>query len=404
MLLSMFAFAYAQTTFFQTKDAFMTSFMQSIISQWELQAGRKEVVKRFCTTALKQWLVYVDAWETADNTLIYDPRQSIFLRLLCTHINSVDVEEFTKWVEKDYLKIESLKDLNLMCESRNAKGDYFPKWCVRGCTADSYDMNSCDFALLLPKFVSLIMNDYSNQALSLAYGVWETADTADIDVTANEMFFKRGDAILYNDRFPEYPKTHNHLKQYIKQIRKTQANSNILDTKKIIETWSKKKASDCNNESLQDGSQKILQPITYDLHACPYSNAAQFSQNRTQLWGIVHVMYNENYWYQLFAQYYAYMLRNDMSLHEFQTTTNITKTRMLWEAEAQNMIQEAQLTQQALESTQQMVSNIQATFPIHIWLVLYHEAAKSFRDSFAKTYTPIHQLYYKLQDHQAKTY
>ncbi|NCQ82149.1 hypothetical protein GW750_05095 [bacterium] len=50
------------------------------------------------------------------------------------------------------------------------------------------------------------------------------------------MFFKRGDAILYNDRFPEYPKTHNHLKQYIKQIRKTQANSNILDTKKIIET------------------------------------------------------------------------------------------------------------------------------------------------------------------------
>jgi hypothetical protein len=46
------------------------------------------------------------------------------------------------------------------------------------------------------------------------------------------------------------------------------------------------------------------------------------------------------------------------------------------------------------------LKNMYSTFPVHIWLMAYYEDLLVFRKNFVKIYTPIHQLYYKLENQQ----
>jgi hypothetical protein len=48
------------------------------------------------------------------------------------------------------------------------------------------------------------------------------------------------------------------------------------------------------------------------------------------------------------------------------------------------------------------MGNLESTYPIHIWFLMYQEDLLNIRDNFSKIYLPLHQLHYKLENVQSK--
>lgn len=162
-------------------------------------------------------------------------------------------------------------------------------------------MNGCDFSALLPDVFKTLMNDYSNGALSLVYGVYDTEDKK-VDELANDFGFQYLDGVLYTSTFTEYPDTHSYLKNYLKKARKLTTKTKIIALPAIIKQGRTLAKEKCGNEALTNATK------LYDIFACPYSNASIYGQNRIKFAGYINVMYNEMMRYQMFVNYYAYMI------------------------------------------------------------------------------------------------
>lgn len=390
------AFVHAQTSFaqFNTPDSYIDNLLEKLLNEGTLKWGKKAVVQRFCTHALNARMVYSDE---VSNTLIYDPRQSVFLYTLCRHVE-IKEELFAEALTKEsgwYLKLRKLEDFGLICETRD-DGVLQPKWCIPGCSATDAMANKCDFSALLPDLMSILMNDYSNGALALVYGVYDTEDK-NLDDLANDFGFQHLDGVFYTDKFLEYPNTHSYLKKHLKRARKLTTKTKMIDLPVIMAEGRKLTKEDCGNTALQSPDKM------YNLFACPYSNASVYGQNRIKFAGYTNLMYNEVMWYQLFVNYYAYMLQaNKIWLQDFAITQRATESWDKIDYEIMKLKKDVAVHQEAIKTSLRMLTNIHATFSVHIWFQMYYEEVKKFRNALAKIYTPIHQLYYKLRNVQAE--
>ena len=68
--------------------------------------------------------------------------------------------------------------------------------------------------------------------------------------------------------------------------------------------------------------------------------------------------------------------------------------------ESLTILQEQKLSQQAMYQMFRQLSNLYATFPIHIGLLSYYEDLLYMRSRFSSLYTPLHQLYYEFRNAQ----
>lgn len=113
------------------------------------------------------------------------------------------------------------------------------------------------------------------------------------------------------------------------------------------------------------------------------------------------IVYNELVWYQLFATYYMQLLASDTAASEF--STDILNTLKRQRDSIKTFQQHINMNKQSTSMMLQMMSSIQYSFPVHMSLIVYQESVDQFRRSFAKIYTPLHQLYYKLRNVQEKS-
>jgi len=386
---------FANIKFWNNSDDFKKNLVSELIesNQW-YSRWKRSLVDNFCKFVTKNGMM-INEWSESQNELkIYDPRQSVFLFFLCNHIwdySSVFEINDTK-IEK-YMKKTNFDDLKLICQNYDGDGILQPRWCVPGCEKNNWDLNSCDFNLLTRQVMIQALNDHSNMALGLIYGnYWEK----EIDELANYSFFKHSDFLLYNDTFAQYPQTHNYLKRYIKKAREISKKNYILDFETISKIWNQKKPDDCNSNSINSTNPK------YDLMACNFSNNRYFADDSVSILWFVNASYNEIFWYNVFGQYYIHLLNTEQSLVDMKITDRPVSHWQKLTVEAEQFEFNLKKISDSMHQNVKFLTNLQSSFWIHIALKVYYEEVIKFRDALAKTYTPLHQLYYKLRNVQSE--
>lgn len=106
----------------------------------------------------------------------------------------------------------------------------------------------------------------------------------------------------------------------------------------------------------------------------------------------INAVYNELMFYSLFVEYYSYLLQNksdfkNWDITEYQKKLANNQNRI------QTMLNNIETSRKAIQTTIQMLKEIQYTFPIHIGFLMYSEDIYKFTSSMNKTLTPIYTLH-----------
>lgn len=349
-------------------DSFSTELMKSLAT-WKAPNNRKDVIYKFCNSIFNK--IKSDNWEEINLwwwimayewMKHYQPKKSLFLYNLCT-VASNDFQ----WVFDDELMdIVGWDDVDLPWDCDPESG-----------------MNSCDFSEFLPSLFNGIMNDYSNIKLMSLFGNSDEDIHTSI-VNFSDTYFGKGmcwDNIYLNTEtiedskysFCSHPKTYKLMYEYIKSVQNLK-NTTYVDYSKII-------SQDSNhfNLALVDSSPQLALK-NWDLFK--------------------DLLFNELVFYNLFIVFYWNQIMDNTALSPFQVTSDISSVIEESSAEYTLLLKEISLSQQAIFQLDRLMANTYTSFPMHIWMMAYYEDVLNFRYEFAKIYTPVHQLYYKLQNVQ----
>jgi len=104
------------------------------------------------------------------------------------------------------------------------------------------------------------------------------------------------------------------------------------------------------------------------------------------------LLYNELIFYAIFVDYYSYLLENksdfkNLNVTDFQTKLANNQKRI------QKITNALESSREAIRTTVKMLKEIQYSFPIHVWFLMYSEDIYKITSSMNKTLTPIYTLY-----------
>lgn len=285
------------------------------------------------------------------------------------------------------------------------------------------DMNRCAFSSRAPSIFQTVMNELvtMRQAAVYGYRYYSTDDKVVFQEAALDMAVEDF-AMKYFMDGTDGTVTCNDKDLHFLNAWKiaSSTGTNIDGTTNTLVEWDKKhcyhpKTSKLVRDTIKD-QRKLLESLYYlnpieffkisnkcdekksllTRHWCALSNY-QVSPWDNDSQAFHNVLLNELMWYNLFTTYY---LNN--------ITTNNSLSKNVWIVAALNsardevsiLAYEQQLASQAIETTMRMLNNVQATYPIHVWLQAYLEDIKWYRKQLAKVYTPMHQLSYLLRNVQ----
>lgn len=342
-----------------------------------------QVLKQLCT----------NIYSTKTDDILYDPRQSIFATIVCNSLAQWGKDEKLQEKIKNetiypYLKRINWHDLTIFCpKAQNtiqSNGECMPE----------ERNNSMDYNYAFLKIIKHTLNDRSNIQTIRLYGL-EKIDDKNNDL-ANAYLATKFNAIGKIPEEKDYPKTYQALKQYIDGTKDIINKLYLIDHKKTKDAsddiWSKKYCIR-NNMFFTIGWKKI------EWEDC---NSKKDYSDHTSY---INAMYNEIFFYTLFSSFYEQYLpiflekkSPDEPNAIKQFLTQVEKTIFI-----QKQAQEHRLEiNNATKITIKQLWNLQASFPLHIWLLLYQEDLYDFRKRLAKIYLPFHQLHYKLENVQSK--
>jgi hypothetical protein len=150
---------------------------------------------------------------------------------------------------------------------------------------------------LSEKLFTQIMNEYSNIMLAQLYGLSSPKQSPQDQANQFSQYYFQLD--LCKEGVCPYPKTHNLLKEYMKNMNSTLSSTRVLDPIKMQAFASSQKA-DC---SLGAQATTTSNQTAYDLHVCGlYQLTGNILDNMKM------VISNELMMLQLFTQYYTQVL------------------------------------------------------------------------------------------------
>lgn len=350
---------------------------------WIKQEDRKiyTIFNRLCTNIIKKEDIIIQ-WHT------YNPQESLFVTIIC---NSLQSDKLSKESINDKLSLNSiikrknLRDLWLVCSKR--------QWTslsqnIGDTSCENFSLeNDMDYPFLFQKTMSAIQNDWIN--LSLARIYWVTNSEISNSDLANKYITEHFQTIGKIPEAKNYPNTHKQLVQYIKNGKNIQKEAYIIDHSKI-QTLDISKAPSISLFFSEDISSKI-DPIT---------QSPLFQKINTD------IVFNEIFFYTIFTSIYKEYLERirttdekllPPSREEKNFTTKQAITLQQWRVEKYH----SEIINTTQESIRQLW-NLESSYPIHIWFLMYQEDLLNLRNNLAKIYLPLHQLHYKLENVQSK--
>ncbi len=363
----------------------------------------------------------------------YDPRQSLFMYVLCVGVdeknngrkiagepykyrNYKKVFESISY-EDDGGKIAPPKITDILRDERTTKFDFNKvRWLADQSTLDADDndgeecdpattMQGCQFTEFAPKIFNTIMNDYGNLKLAAIYGYiyGDSEEQVDksIEAFSNAYFgvdkeidkdgpcndlsviYLSNQELEWDKKQCQHPKTYSMLKQTLLSAKRLAEDTVLLDPKKLLE----------------EGTCDDRYNTTNNLLKCSLSNRGE-SFTTSDMSTFQNLLLNEVMYYHLFLSYYGGEISanpkyNPLSIWSFSFSAERNQK------EIGQITREQYLSFQAMDQMRRLLAHMYTTYPVHIWLMAYLEDLLIYRSVLIKLRTPTDQLYYTRRNAQS---
>ena len=343
------------------------------LADWPM---KDSIISNFCTTALKPevisafWSLY--PWS--------DPRQSIFLTLMCSKSGvknnfSSFMSAGTKGEENRYLKTHSIK---LLVPQNVA------------CYANEFQVG-CDIARLSEEIITLILEELTTVKQWNLYGVTMNNLSSPKNLEENMNILTKEKLLIHyasqqnfcKSKTQGYPKTCKIIQQSMRAFQKAFSRFRLLNVESLLakdlDSFKEKQTICTKNTSAED----------YDHMFCEI-----IGRTHEGLDPFVTRVYTELLRYQLFSTYYTSHLWStntadivDASRYEFVRMQAFSKKLL-----------------PTINTTLKQLAELQNTYPLHIGMLAYQEDLLRLRDKYlSKLVAPFYSVFYKLQNVQIKS-
>ena len=343
------------------------------LADWPM---KDSIISNFCTTALKPevisafWSLY--PWS--------DPRQSIFLTLMCSKSDvknnfSSFMSVGTKGEENRYLKTYSIK---LLAPQNVA------------CYANEFQVG-CDIARLSEEIITLILEELTTLKQWNLYGVAMNNLSSPKNLEENINILTKEKLLIHyasqqnfcKSKTQGYPKTCKIIQQSMRAFQKAFSRFRLLNVESLlakdIDSFKEKQTICTKNTNAED----------YDHMFCEI-----IGRTHEGLDPFVTRVYTELLRYQLFSTYYTSHLWStntadmvDASRYEFIRMQAFSKKLL-----------------PTINTTLKQLAELQNTYPLHIGMLAYQEELLRLRDKYlSKLVAPFYSVFYKLQNVQIKS-
>ena len=376
ILLCCNVFCFAQEPSCPSTDAFDCTLSWSInsvihpsnssienVSDFEM----RNLIEQYCQSLLwnlNDWRIYFYysrpnlSNESKKREETFDSNQSLFVYALCSSFK--DNNDNYVFIKDDSFN-EAFKD------------DISKIWKNKCSPDDNYSLNECDMSIYATEIFSTIMSDLFKIKYSQV-----------LHVNTSENFSKENIVLSFMNGYFDTQTQYTKLKQaYPQTIGVLESNQkhykNVLDNVKILNN------SNLNNIAEESNCKEWATWINFIACALHWSQWTWWALTPS----FITLFYNEILYYDIFKTYIQYWIdkkitkmTNNEQILEFQAKS----LDLQWYA---NMQVEASM--QALHSFEEF----SMTYPLHIWLLMYQEKIKTFRN---KELSPIITLFYSLSE------
>jgi len=300
------------------------------------------------------------------NEGVYNAKYSAFVYLLCSNVDAATSSNMSLYLGSKTFKELWFQDI------------VTTSWYQRDlCNPMN---NDCNLSKTIPNLFNDIMNDYVNIKQASLYGlIGDYTDDNELGDVVNDYFAGYfGVAICDNDK-NDYDKTCRMAKSYIKNVKNVLEDVRILDPKIILNMVPNDKDISCSQWS----------NVALNLFYCGFKDtwASMVSFNN--------LVYNELFYYRLFAGYYMIMIQQHPSL--LIKNTRVTNSSQILKRFSSQYI----WSKTALSLSLRMMRDMYMGFPFHVGFSMYQEDLDGFGKSLARIAPPIYTLYDKLRNVQS---
>lgn len=343
------------------------------------------VVKNYCFSLLwdsSSWRIYYskpsnlnpDTWDWQQT---FDSHQSIFVYALCSSFK--DQEGKTpfltgnanlEWVFKDKDIVNVLKLKQRL------------SWKDKCSLQDDPSLQDCDMSMYATEIYSTIMSDIFKIQYAQVLNLDKSEDFDVAQKIEDFMSWYFGYQEKYTDLKNKFPQTVNVLKSNQKYYK------TVLDSVKIINNSELVSLAENSNCSASSDKEKIewLNFIACALHSSQGNGLALSPSFETMI-------HNEMLSYSIFNNYLHYWM--DAKVSDMTRRWQNNETIEEYKSKAVDFQWYSDLQIKATKWTLRTFEDFNMTYPLHIWLLMYQEKMKEFRD---KKLSPIVTIFYSLSE------
>lgn len=335
------------------------------------------VFQTLCKKIINDWSIEIS------HNISYYPTESLFVTIVC---NSIlwDNKEINPLPLSPFLKRKNFNKIWIICATQQKQNTNITD---KECENRSLD-NTMDYPFLFNKVISKTQNDRVNLSLARIYGAIDTKNEkyTENDL-ANHYISTHFQTIWLIPESKNYPQTYKKLAEYIKNARTMQKEAYFIDYNKL------------QNNELSNFTGLLQKFFLKKDNWNTLNDDKRINTINTN------ILYNELFFYTLFASIYNEYLdrfwdKTD-NIPKWIQTVNIKTKEAIYLQKARNKQFNTKLIYATRESIRQLI-NLESSYPIHIWYLMYQEDLITIRNNLAKIYLPLHQLHYKLENVQSK--
>lgn len=328
----------------------------------------KNLVSKFCSTMTNP-LNNLNAIPNTD--LMYNAKKSMFMYTLCSN---TDLDLSKKFLATEWFSTQKTRSYIRITEDKDGKPENILTKSLPNLYSDTEDYIQQLFDSLIGSYVTIY------QAGIYGYAPDSNKTDEDLINEFSSKYFPYGldkstpyIQICGNDKAYNYNKTCKKFKGYLASARNSlNSSQNMLYTELIHQIYlGKQQSSICSNKNKN-----------YDMIACGLY---------TDLGNFINLVYNELFFYTAFAEYYKFALSIQPNFKNNENANRTQKTAAQQER-IDKITANMQYSKDAIKLTTRMLKELQITFPLHIWFLMYAEGINTFAAEFTKLLTPIYTL------------
>ena len=355
-----------------------------LTNTWSLKSVNdvKTIIEKYCKMSLwsdkRQWRIYyakpsaMSGYDWWDWQQTFDSNQSLFVYALCSSFEkdwdrpflgnlSIWLSEAFQWDDVvKMLKLQQLVDDKDKCS-----------------LVDEPSLNDCDMSLYATEVFSSVMSEI----FKIWYAqIFNVNTVQDFETKQEEMIVNF--LSWYYGITEDYDKVSNRFSQTISILKTDQLfYKKVLDKLKLINNSELAGLVEDDGSCSETWDIRWLQYLACALHGAEWNGVAISRSFLT-------MCYNELLNYKLFLNFYTEMLS------KMSENMNATK-KLSIEAQIFDLKSYSDMQISAFKETLSNMEDISMTYPLRIWLLLYQERLKNFRNNYL---SPVVTMFYSLSE------